>query len=86
MGRLKQAARAVRRRVEATGGAPEQPLFTAVTVGWGRSRKRHKQGGAAVEVIATFVGVLGRLEAAQPANRPGLHPAPSAGSGIAVEG
>lgn len=89
MGRLKHAARAMRRRVEAAGGTPEQPLFTAVTAGWGR--KRHERGAvvqeqaAVVEVIATFVGVLGRLEAGQPANRPGLHPGRSTVSGIGAE-
>lgn len=69
--RLKLAARAVCRRADAAGWPAEQPRFTAITAGWGRSRQQ--QGpGAAVEVIAAFVGVLGRLEAARAAN----HPAP----------
>jgi len=67
--RLKSAARAVCRRADATGWPAEQPRFTAITAGWGRSRKQHEPG-AAVEVIATFVGVLGRLDAARAANHP----------------
>jgi len=77
MGKLKQAALSLRRfrarpdlaGTSGQGDAAERPLFTAITDGWGAGRGGGGRG-AAVDVIATFVGVLGRLEATPPANRP----------------
>lgn len=73
MGRLKQAALTLRHSRascdEAGASGSRRPVFTAITAGLGAVRGAGGQDAAA-DVIATFVGVLGRLEARPPANRP----------------